>query len=37
MRIVPNGDHHEECGDLDAAARAKGGGDKVEDGTGGED
>jgi len=36
MRIVPDGDNHEECGDLDAAPRAKGGGDKIEDAAAGE-
>jgi len=36
MRIVPDGDNHEECGDLDPAAWADGGGDKIEDGAGSE-
>lgn len=36
MRIVPDGDNHKECGHLDAAARANGGGDKIKDSAGGE-
>ena len=35
MRIIPDGDNHKECGDLDAAARASGGGEKIEDSAGG--
>jgi hypothetical protein len=36
MRIVPEGDNHKECGDLDAAPRANRGGDKIEDSAGGQ-